>query len=143
MSDETNNSTNSNASTVLDAIKNVKSTVEQFTSDKNLSQVKDTVKATVKVMVKDAQRDFAALVSKDLAVVKKKFAQERTQLEKELKKQTAVAKKFIDAQKKEIATLQARLEKLVKKTASGAKKGAKKPVTRKAIKKATKKATRK
>lgn len=143
MSDESNNSTNSNASTVLDAIKNVKSTVEQFTSDKNLSQVKDTVKATVKVMVKDAQRDFAALVNKDLAVVKKKFAQERTQLEKELKKQTAVAKKFIDAQKKEIATLQARLEKLVKKTASGAKKGAKKPVTRKAIKKATKKATRK
>lgn len=143
MSDETNNSTNSNASTVLDAIKNVKSTVEQFTSDKNLSQVKDTVKATVKVMVKDAQRDFAALVNKDLAVVKKKFAQERTQLEKELKKQTAVAKKFIDAQKKEIATLQARLEKLVKKTASGAKKGAKKPVTHKAIKKATKKATRK
>lgn len=143
MSDESNNGTNSNASTVLDAIKNVKSTVEQFTSDKNLSQVKDTVKATVKVMVKDAQRDFAALVNKDLAVVKKKFAQERTQLEKELKKQTAVAKKFIDAQKKEIATLQARLEKLVKKTASGAKKGAKKPVTRKAIKKATKKATRK
>lgn len=142
MSEETNNTTN-NASTVLDALKNVKSTVEQFTSDKNLAQVKDTVKETVKVMVKDAQRDFAALVNKDLAVVKKKFAQERTQLEKELKKQTTAAKKFIDSQKKEIATLQTRLEKLVKKNASGAKKAAKKTVTRKTIKKATKKATRK
>ena len=99
-----------NGNTVLDALKNVKTTVEQFTSDKNLAQVKDTVKATVKVMVKDAQRDFAALVNKDLAVVKKKFAQERAQLDKELKKQTAAAKKFIATQKKEISALQSRLD---------------------------------
>jgi DNA polymerase III delta prime subunit len=134
--------TNETAHPVLDALKNVKTTVENFTSDKNVAQVK----ATVKTMVKDAQKDFAALVNKDLAAVKKKFAKERSLLDKELKKQTDSAKKFIATQKKEISTLQARLEKLVKakKTGTVAKITTKKVVaTRKTIKKATKKVARK
>lgn len=125
---------------VIDALKNVKSTVENLTSDKNVAQVKDTVKS----LIKEAQKDFSSLVNKDLALVKKKIAQERAQFDKEIKKQKAAAKKFIEAQKKEISNLQARLEKMVKSSKGGAKKVAKKaPTTRKAVKKVAKKVTKK
>ncbi len=123
---------------VMDALKNVRSTVETFASEGNISQLKETVKS----VVKDAQKEFSGMINRDLANVKKTFAQERAVLEKELKRQSASAKKFIAAQKKEIATLQGRLEKLVKakKAALGVgktskKKATKKVATRKAVKK--------
>jgi hypothetical protein len=125
---------------VMDAFKNVKHTVENLATDKGVAQVKDTVKG----LIKDARNDFSALVNKDLALVKKKFAQERANLDKELKKQSEAARKFIAAQKKEIAMLQAKLEKLVSSKKGAAKKTTKKvPATRKAVKKVTKKVARK
>lgn len=132
-----------NTHPVMDALKNVKTTVENFTSDKNIAQVKNTVKN----MVKDAQKEFSALVSKDLANVKKKFAAEKASLDKEIKKQSTIAKKFIATQKKEVAALQARLEKLVamkKKMPAKKKTTAKKATAKKATaKRATKKTARK
>lgn len=128
------------SNSVMDALKNVKTTVENLATDKGVTQVKDTVKG----LIKDAQKDFSALVNKDLALVKKKFAQERAMLDKELKKQSDAARKFIAAQKKEIAGLQAKLEKLVNSKKGTAKKTTKKaPTTRKAVKKVTKKVARK
>lgn len=127
--------------TVLGAIENVKKNVQD-----NVKTVKDTVanigqfKGQVKAMVKEAQGEFAKLVNKDLAIAKKKFAAEKVLLEKEVKKQTLIAKKFIDAQKKEIATLQAKLEKIVAmKKKAPAKKATKKVAKKATAKKATKK----
>lgn len=127
--------------TVLGAIENVKKNVQD-----NVKTVKDTVanlgqfKGQVKAMVKEAQGEFAKLVNKDLATAKKKFAAEKILLEKEVKKQTLIAKKFIDAQKKEIASLQAKLEKIVAmKKKAPAKKATKKVAKKATAKKATKK----
>ncbi|MBY0515786.1 MAG: hypothetical protein K2P81_02680 [Bacteriovoracaceae bacterium] len=118
-------------------VKNVKSTVETLVHDVNVSQLKSQVKN----LVKEAQKDFAKLVDRDIASAKKKFAAEKSGLEKEIKKQTLMAKKFIAVQKKEITALQTKLEKLV---ASKKKSPAKKKATKKvAVKKVTKKVAKK
>jgi hypothetical protein len=125
---------------VMDQIKKVKSNIENFAKEANISQLQDSVKS----VVKEAQKDFSKLVHKDLSDVKKKFEKEKAQIEKTLKsvmnKEMMHAKKFISAQKKEIAGLQSKLEKLVasKKKSSVPKKAAKK-VVKKAAKKASKK----
>lgn len=123
---------------VKENVKTVKNTMETFTSEANIKQIK----ASVKKLVQDAQKDFSKLVDKDVAAAKKKFNAEKVLLDKEVKKQTLAAKKFIAAQKKEVAALQARLEKLVgntKKKAAPAKKATAKKVVKKATKKVTKK----
>lgn len=128
---------------VKENVKTVKNTVETFTSEANIKQIK----ASVRKLVQDAQKDFSKLVDKDVAAAKKKFNAEKVLLDKEVKKQTLAAKKFIATQKKEVAALQARLEKLVgntKKKAAPAKKAtAKKATAKKVVKKATKKVAKK
>jgi len=147
MQENDTNSTN----VVLDALENVKNNVKE-----NVKTVKDTVgtltseanikqiKASVKKLVQDAQKDFSKLVDKDVAAAKKKFNAEKVLLDKEVKKQTLAAKKFIATQKKEVAALQSRLEKLVGATKKKAKAApAKKATAKKVVKKATKKVAKK
>ncbi len=124
---------------VKENVKTVKNTVENLTSDANIKQIK----ASVRKLVQDAQKDFSKLVDKDVAAAKKKFNAEKVLLDKEVKKQTLAAKKFIATQKKEVAALQARLEKLVGNTKKKAKAPAKKATAKKVVKKATKKVTKK
>lgn len=130
----------SKSHSVMDQIKKVKSNIENFAKEVDISQLQDSVKS----VVKEAQKDFSKLVHKDLSDVKKKFEKEKAQIEKTLKsvmnKEMMHAKKFINDQKKEIAGLQSKLEKLVasKKKSAAPKKAAKK-VVKKAVKKASKK----
>ena len=125
---------------VKENVKTVKNTVENLTSDANIKQIK----ASVRKLVQDAQKDFSKLVDKDVAAAKKKFNAEKVLLDKEVKKQTLAAKKFIATQKKEVAALQSRLEKLVGATKKKAKAApAKKATAKKVVKKATKKVTKK
>ena len=122
-------------------VKNVKSTFETLVNDVNVNQIKSQLKK----IVKDAQADLSKMVDRDISAAKKKIAAEKSSLEKEIKKQSVLAKKFIESQKKEVAALQAKLEKLVKKApAKKATKKVAKKVTKKApAKKATKKVTKK
>ncbi len=99
MSEETKNK-------VMGKINEIKSNIETFISDVNVSDIK----SSINVMVKDAQKDFNKLVDKDLDNVKKKLQKEKEDFE-------AKAKKFLEGQKKELATLQAKFDKLVKATA--------------------------
>jgi len=91
---------------VMGKINEIKSNIETFISDVNVSDIK----SSINVMVKDAQKDFNKLVDKDLDNVKKKLQKEKDDFE-------AKAKKFLEGQKKELATLQAKFDKLVKATA--------------------------
>jgi ABC-type transporter Mla subunit MlaD len=122
---------------VMDSLKKVKSNIESFAKEANISQLQDSVKS----MVKEAQKDFSKLVNKDLVQMKKKFDKEKAQIEKTLSsvmtKEMASAKKFIAAQKKEINVLQNKLEKLVaaKKKSPAKKKVAKKKASKKSAKK--------
>lgn len=59
--------------------------------------------------LKFIEKDFKVLVEKDLEMVKKKLQQEKEDFENK-------AKKFLDSQKKELATLQTRIDNLVKAT---------------------------
>ena len=125
---------------VKENVKTVKNTVGTFTSEANIKQIK----ASVRKLVQDAQKDFSKLVDKDVAAAKKKFNAEKVLLDKEVKKQTLAAKKFIATQKKEVAALQARLEKLVGTTKKNVKAApVKKATAKKVVKKATKKVTKK
>lgn len=115
---------------VIGKINEIKSNIETFIADVNVNDLK----ASFNLMVKDAQKDFNKLVNKDLQDVKKKLQKERQDIEKK-------AKKFLDGHRKELDTLQAKLEKLIK---SGSKvKGKKAPATAKAAVPATKKQVRK
>jgi hypothetical protein len=98
MSEETKNK-------VMGKINEIKSNIESFISDVNVSELK----SSFNLMVKDAQKDFNKLIDKDLQNVKKKLNKEKADFE--LK-----AKKFLDGHKKELDTLQSKFEKLVKAT---------------------------
>lgn len=98
MSEETKNK-------VMGKINEIKSNIETFISDVNVNDLK----ASVNLMVKDAQKDFNKLVDKDLDIVRKKLQKEKNDFE-------AKARKFLDGHKKEIASLQSKVEKLVKAT---------------------------
>jgi hypothetical protein len=98
MSEETKNK-------VMGKINEIKSNIETFISDVNLSDLKNNFN----LMIKDAQKDFKGLVDKDLESVKKK-------LQKEKKDFQVKAKNFLNDQKKELATLQAKFDKLISAT---------------------------
>ena len=115
---------------VIGKINEIKSNIETFIADVNVNDLK----ASFNLMVKDAQNDFNKVVNRDLAEVKKKLQKERQDIEKK-------AKKFLDGHRKELDTLQAKIEKLIK---AGAKlKGKKAPAAPKAKVPATKKQVRK
>lgn len=125
---------------VMGKINEIKSNIETFVDGIDVN----ALKSKMNVLVKDAQKDFNKLVDKDLADMKKKLQKEKSDIE-------AKAKKFLDGHKKELNTLQAKFDKLVKasskvKAAAPAKVAtAKKKATKKVAKvaKATKKAAKK
>jgi hypothetical protein len=131
MSEETKNK-------VMGKINEIKSNIETFISDVNVSELK----SSFNLMVKDAQKDFNKLVDKDLQIVKKKLNKEKADIEMK-------AKKFLDGHKKELDMLQSKFEKLMKATSSlKTKKGptvakAAAPITRKKVMKKVAKATTK
>jgi hypothetical protein len=88
---------------VIGKINELKSNIENLISQVKVAEVKNSINA----MVKDAQKDFNKLVDKDLEVVKNKLIKEKADIEKK-------AKKFFDNHKKELNSLQAKVEKLIK-----------------------------
>lgn len=91
---------------VIGKINEIKSNIETFISDVNVNELKSSLNG----MIKDAQKDFSKVVDRDLENVKKKLQKEKTDFE-------AKAKKFLDGHKKEVAMLQAKIDKLMKATA--------------------------
>jgi len=130
MSEEnTNNDSTDTKTKVLGKINELKSNVQTFINDVNVQDIK----ATLNAKVKEAQKDWNKLVERDLQDMKKKLQKEKAEVEMK-------AKKFLDNHKKELNTLQAKIDKLVK-SAKKVKAPAKKVPTKKAIAKkvATKK----
>lgn len=114
---------------VLGKINELKSNVQTFINDVDVT----AIKASLNAKVKEAQKDWNKLVDRDLQDMKKKLQKEKAEVEMK-------AKKFLDGHKKELNALQAKLDKLVK-SAKKTKAPAKKAPTKKAIAKkvATKK----
>ena len=90
---------------VIEKINEIRANIESFIADVNINELK----SSFNTMIKDAQKDINNLVDRDLENVKKKLQKEKVDLE-------ARAKKFLDNQKKELANLQAKFDKLVKAT---------------------------
>lgn len=126
MSEENNSDTKTK---VLGKINELKTNVQTFINDVNVSEIK----ASLNAKMKEAQKDWNKLVDRDLQDMKKKLQKEKAEVE-------IKAKKFLDGHKKELHALQARIDKLVK-SAKRVKAPAKKATTKKAIMKkvATKK----
>jgi hypothetical protein len=101
---------------VMGKINEIKSNIETFISDVNVNDLK----ASVNLMMKDAQNDFNKLINKDIDLLKKKLQKEKQDFESK-------AKTFLDGHKKEIASLQAKVEKLIKVTQKLSKKSSKNP----------------
>lgn len=130
-------SNKSQMKTFLKSWTDVKTRVQNFIDDNNLKELQTTAKKYIKSRKKDVNK---LLTHKDFVTIKKRFYQEKRQVEKlvnrlvgaELKK----AKKFVQDHKKEIDKLQKKVEtyvpatkkvtKAVKKVA-GKKKTAAKP----------------
>jgi len=91
---------------VMGKINEIKSNIETFISDVNVNDLK----SSFNLMVKDAQKDFNKLMNRDLEVLKKKLQKEKSDFESK-------AKKFLEGHKKELATLQSKVDKLIKSTA--------------------------
>lgn len=106
----------------------IKSNIETFISDVNVTELK----ASFNTMVKDAQRDFNKILDKDLDVVKKKLQKEKEDIE-------IKAKKFLENHKKELDSLQVKFDKLVRATKGKAKEAAAPTMKKKAVRKAAKK----
>ena len=120
MSDE-NTTTEDTKTKVMGKINEIKSNVQTFINDVNVTEIK----ATLNAKMKEAQKDWNKLVDRDLQDMKKKLQKEKAEVE-------AKAKKFLDSHKKELNSLQAKLDKLVK-SAKSLKAPAKKTTTKKAI----------
>lgn len=88
---------------VLGKINELKSNVQTFINDVNVAEIK----ATLNAKVKEAQKDWNKLVDRDLQDMKKKLQKEKAEVEMK-------AKKFLQNHKKELNTLQAKIDKLVK-----------------------------
>jgi hypothetical protein len=91
---------------VMGKFNEIKSNIETFISDVNVNELKQSLNT----MIKDAQKDFSQIVDRDLENVKKKLQKEKADFETK-------AKKFLDGHKKEVAMLQAKIDKLMKATA--------------------------
>lgn len=127
MSDE--NTTEDTKTKVMGKINELKSNVQTFINDVNVQDIK----ASFNAKMKEAQKDWNKLVDRDLQDMKKKLQKEKAEVEMK-------AKKFLDSHKKELNTLQAKIDKLVK-SAKAVKAPAKKATAKKATAKkvATKK----
>ena len=96
MSSETKNK-------VIGKINKIKSNIEKFIADVNVNDLK----SSLNLMVKDAQKDFNNLVEKDLEKVRKKLKKEKEDFD-------AKAKKFLDGYKRELSSLEDKIDKLIK-----------------------------
>ena len=119
MSDET--TTEDTKTKVMGKINELKSNVQTFINDVDVT----AIKATLNAKMKEAQKDWNKLVDRDLQDMKKKLQKEKAEVE-------AKAKKFLDGHKKELNALQSKIDKLVK-SAKQMKAPAKKTTTKKAI----------
>ncbi len=130
MSEENTTTTEDTKAKVLGKINEIKSNVQTFIKDVDVSEIK----ATLNAKVKEAQKEWNKVVDKDIAEMKKKLQKEKAEVEKK-------AKQFLDGHKKELNALQAKIDKLVKSAKKVKAPAAKKVTTKKAIKKkvATKK----
>lgn len=131
MSEENNTESTDTKTKVMGKINELKSNVQTFINDVDVS----AIKASLNAKVKEAQKDWNKLVDRDLQDMKKKLQKEKAEVE-------AKAKKFLDNHKKELNTLQSKIDKLVKSAKSvKAPKATKKAPTKKVIAKkvATKK----
>ncbi len=131
MSDET--TTEDTKTKVMGKINELKSNVQTFINDVDVT----AIKATLNAKMKEAQKDWNKLVDRDLQDMKKKLQKEKSEVE-------AKAKKFLDGHKKELNALQSKIDKLVKSAKqmkAPAKKATSKKITKKVIAKkvATKK----
>ena len=90
---------------VMGKFNEIKSNIETFIADVNFTDLK----SNINLLMKDAQRDFNKLINRDLDTVKRKLQKEKEEFE-------AKAKKFLEAQKKEITQLQVKLDRLLKAT---------------------------
>ncbi|MFP5386345.1 MAG: hypothetical protein ACLGHN_09725 [Bacteriovoracia bacterium] len=120
---------------VIDKINEIRANIESFIADVNINELK----SSFNTMIKDAQKDINNLVDRDLENVKKKLQKEKVDLESK-------AKKFLEKQKKELATLQAKFDKLVKATSKlkGKKPAPTKPApSKQSVKKKVAKASKK
>ena len=99
---------------VLESWNKVKQELHNFVKEKNIKEIQSSVKA----FVKNAKNDFHGLVGKDLTIIKKKFSDEKKQLEKLVDKviqsEVKKAKIFVDVQKKELSKLQKKVEGFVR-----------------------------
>ncbi len=91
---------------VMGKINEIKSNIETFISDVNVSDLK----SSFNLLVKDAQADLNKIIDRDLDNVKKKLQKEKEEFENK-------AKKFLESQKKELSSLQAKFDRIVKATA--------------------------
>lgn len=136
---EDNTGSNETKNKVMGKISEIKSNIESFIADVNVNDLKSSLNQ----MMKDAQKDFNGLVNKDLESMKAKLHKEKNDFEKK-------AKKFLEAHKKDLNTLQAKIDKLMKATKNSkvpaakapAASGTKKKVSKK-VAKAVKKVSRK
>ncbi len=123
MSEENTTESTDTKAKVLGKINELKSNVQTFINDVNVSEIK----ATLNAKVKEAQKDWNKLVDRDLQDMKKKLQKEKAEVEMK-------AKKFLDSHKKELNALQAKIDKLVKSAKNvKAPKATKKAPTKKAI----------
>jgi DNA anti-recombination protein RmuC len=84
-------------------INEIKNNIESFMADVNINELK----SSLNTIVKDAQADLNKMIDKDLENVKKVLQKEKNDFESK-------AKKFLDNHKKELATLQTQIDRLVK-----------------------------
>jgi hypothetical protein len=90
---------------VMGKINEIKSNIESFISDVNVGELK----SSFNMMVKDARKDLNKLIERDVDNVKKKLQKEKDDFETK-------AKKFLDGHKKELSSLHAKFDKLIKAT---------------------------
>jgi hypothetical protein len=95
--------------TMLDTFHQVKSTLEDLADDKKVLEYKKQLKS----LMQKKGKAVSSMINKEIALAKKKLTTEKNLLEKEFKKQSLQAQKFIDAQKKELKGLQTKFEKMV------------------------------
>jgi hypothetical protein len=122
MSEENTTESTDTKAKVLGKINELKSNVQTFINDVNVSEIK----ATLNAKVKEAQKDWNKLVDRDLQDMKKKLQKEKAEVE-------IKAKKFLDSHKKELNALQSKIDKLVKSAKKVKAAPAKKATTKKAI----------
>ncbi len=119
---EENNTESSDTKTkVMGKINELKSNVQTFINDVNVADIK----ASFNAKMKEAQKDWNKLVDRDLQDMKKKLQKEKTEVE-------VKAKKFLQDHKKELNSLQAKIDKLVKSAKSVKVSPAKKTTAKKA-----------